>query len=192
MWRTYGTENQNLYTLPTTTFLDTNCAAGLPSVGKDPSSRSVNCPCECTLATECLTALITGKLWGQRACQRRNVGLWLIESNGLNGCLSPEFPCWNPNLGHDGMWGWGGSGPAGGALRWDGMQPGRKCPAGLTIAVWISVPGVMLQQPDPMNTKVPQRNWKKQSWWRNTGLHFANQNPKYVGFFARNILDRWT
>lgn len=96
MWHTYGTENQNLYTLPTTTFLSANWVAGLPSAGKDPSSRRVNCPCECTLASDCSMALITGKLWGQRACQRRNVGLWLIESNGLNGCLSLEFPCWNP------------------------------------------------------------------------------------------------
>ena len=70
MWHTYGTESQNLYTLPITTFLDTNRAAGLPSAGRDPSIRSVNCSCERTLATECLTALITGELWGQRACQR--------------------------------------------------------------------------------------------------------------------------
>lgn len=70
MWHTYGTENQNLYTLPTTTFLDTNRAAGLPGAGRDPSSRSVNRSCEHTLATECLTALMTGELWGQRACQR--------------------------------------------------------------------------------------------------------------------------
>ena len=161
------------------------------SAAKGPSSRRVSCPRECTLASECLMALITGKLWGQRACQRRNVGLWLIESNGLNGCLSLEFPCWNP-----GTWWYVGVRGLIRPCRWSpvmgGMQPSRKCPASLARALWTPVPGVMLQQPDPMNTKVPQRNWRKQSWWRNTGLHFANQNPKYVGFFARNILDRWT